>query len=141
MIPEKIEDLYVRSLDMSLNPSETAKLTEWLTENSALASKLSGYNSIRETLARKNSETFGPFFVTRLLAQIENGRVIVEREIFSFFKKYQLLAAGIVVALLILNTVLSENMTVDSIFGLDSQNTVVDEIVSFDFYETLNNDL
>lgn len=141
MIPEKIEDLFIRSLDMSLNPGETAMLTTWVTENPALASQLSGYKSIRETLVRRNPATFGPFFVARLLARIENSRVIIEREIFSFFKKYQLLAAGIVVALLVLNTVLSESLTVDSIFGLDNQNTVVDEIVSFDFYETLNSDL
>lgn len=141
MIPEKIEDLYIRSLDMPLNPGETAMLTKWVNENTEFASQLSGHKSIRASLVRRNPATFGPFFAARLLARIENSRVIIEREIFSFFKKYQLLAAGIVVALLILNTVLSENLTVDSIFGLDNQNTVVDEIVSFDFYETLNNDL
>ena len=42
------------------------------------------------------------------------------------------------VALLMLNTVFSEQKTIKSIFGLEETTTTTEEVVSFDLYNNLN---
>ncbi len=145
MIPNETEDLFIRSLDIPLTAIEKESFTKKLKENPTLAKQLSHHNKIRELLRRESPASFGHSFAARLTARIENTGVIIERQIFTFFKKYQLLAAGVIVGLLILNTVFSETINIDSTFGLENttipDTTLSDPIVSFDFYKTLNKDL
>ena len=46
---------------------------------------------------------------------------------------------GVVIALLALNAVFADQLNLQSLFGLED--AAVEEIASFDFYETLNTDL
>jgi len=141
MTPQEIEDLLIRSLDAPLTTAEAALFSSQLKENASLEKDLSDHKKIRELLRPAVPASFGYFFASKLIAHIENTGVVIERQIFAFFKKYQLLAAGVIVALLILNTVFSEQPSMNSIFGLENTTTPADEIVSFDFYKTLNTDL
>lgn len=143
MTPQEIEDLFIRSLDIPMTRDETALFLKQLKENPSLAKTLSAHKKIRELLQPAVPPSFGYSFASKLIARIENTGVVIERQIFSFFKKYQLVVAGVVVALLILNTVLSDQLSVDSILGLDNTTTTTptEEIISFDFNKTLNSDL
>jgi len=141
MTPQQIEDLFIRSLDVPMNASEKESFLAALQENGKLSKVLSDHKTIRQMTRATTPATFGYYFASKLITRIENTGVVIDRQIFSFFKKYQLAAAGVIVALLILNTVFADQLSVGSIFGLESTTTTSDEIVSFDFYESLNNDL
>ncbi len=144
MTSEKLEDLSIRSLDVPLPSEEAIILDKALQDNPALMRYHQANKQIRASLIRQSPASFGPSFAARLTARIENTGVMIERQIFSFFKKYQLLAAGIIVGLLILNTVYADQNTMDAIFGLEdaSVSTVpAEEIVSFDFNQLLNTNL
>jgi hypothetical protein len=143
MTPQEIEEQFIRSLDVPMTATEKEFFMNELRDKTTLAKTLTGHKKIREVLQSHAPSSFGFFFASKLVARIENTGVVIERQIFSFFKKYQLVAAGVVVALLILNTVFSDQLTVDSIFGLENNTTTPldEEIVSFDFYKALNNEL
>ena len=138
MTPQEIEDFFIRSLDVPMNPEEKEIFLKELQGNTQLAKHLSYHKQIRELVRATQPASFGPYFANKLILKIQNTGVVIERQIFAFFKKYQLIAAGIIIALLMLNVVLSEQQTVSSIFGLEDTTTPVDEIVSFDLYKTLN---
>jgi hypothetical protein len=73
-----------------------------------------------------------------LIHRIEATGLVIERQVFTLFKKYQLLAAGIIVGLVVLNTLLSDQPTVKSVLGLEQTEMLTEEIESFDFYQLLN---
>lgn len=135
---EQIEDLFIQSLDSPLRENEQRQLAYELQHNPEWAKRLSGYEKIRKHMRHTEGSTYGPYFASKLIAKIQNTRTEVERQIFIFFKKYQLAAFGIIAALVILNTFFSDSVTIDSIFGVNDTMVPSDEIVSFDFYETLN---
>jgi hypothetical protein len=141
MTSDELEDLFIRSLDAPMTSAEKESFLSGLQGNPRLVKIIGDHKKIREAARASAPASFGHYFASKIVAKIENTGVVIDRQIFSFFKKYQLAAAGIVVALLILNTIFSDQLTIGSIFGLDSIPVATDEIVSFDFYNTLNNDL
>jgi len=68
---------------------------------------------------------------------------VIDRQIFSFFKKFQLAALGVIVGLLILNVIFTEQVSLTTVFGLDRTVTPAAEEtdVPFDFFKTLNENL
>ncbi len=92
-------------------------------------------HQIKEMLFNKNGESFGPFFAERVINQIKSIQQEVEYQLFSFFKKYQLAAIGLVVALLALNIILSDNLSFKSILGFEEPPST--EIVQIDLYQNL----
>jgi len=142
MTPQEIEDLYIRSFDEPMTAEEKDLLLKALKSNPGVATDLSNYKKIREVLEKKNPSTFGPFFSRKVITKIQNVGVQIDRQIIAFFKKYQLVAMGVVIALLALNAVFADQLDLQSMFGLEETTTpTTDDIISFDFYETLNNDL
>jgi len=141
MTPQEIEELYLRSFDEPMNSREQELLLQAMETNSGVATQLAPYKKIREVLQRESPATFGPYFSRKIIAKIQNVGIQIDRQILAFFKKYQLAAVGIVIALLALNAVFADQLDLTSLFGLEDTTTTTDEIVSFDFYETLNNDL
>lgn len=138
MKPEEIEDLIIRTLDAPLSKEEKMTLEEGLIKFPALRNEQFVHDKIRETILRQKAASFGKSFAEKLISRMENSGVVVEKLIFSFFRKYQLLVAGVIVGLLILNTVFSQQITLDSILGLDNNNVPADEIISFDFNQFIN---
>ena len=141
MTPQEIEDLYIRSFDEPMNAEEKELLLKALKTNAGVATDLSNYKKIREILLRSNPATFGPYFSKKIITKIQNVGIQIDRQILAFFKKYQLAAVGIVIALLALNAVFADQLNLQSLFGLEDTTTQTEEIVSFDFNEILNNDL
>jgi hypothetical protein len=92
-------------------------------------------NQIREMLSLRKSESFGPFFAERVIHQIKTLHQEVEYQLFSFFKKYQLVALGIIVTLLALNIMLSDALSIKSILGFEESNAA--DIVRIDLYQGL----
>lgn len=141
MTPQEIEDLYIRSFDEPMNGEEKELLLKALKANPGVATDLSSYKKLREVLERTNPTTFGPYFSRKIITKIQNVGIQVDRQIIAFFKKYQLAAVGVVIALLALNAVFADQLNLQSLFGLEDTTTPTEEIVSFDFNELLNNDL
>lgn len=139
MTPQEIEDLYIRSFDEPMNEEEKELLLKALKTNAGMATDLSYYKKLREVLLRTNTATFGSYFSKKIITKIQNVGIQIDRQILAFFKKYQLAAVGIVIALLALNAVFADQLNLQSLFGLEG--TTTEEIVSFDFNEILNNDL
>jgi hypothetical protein len=136
MNPQELEEMYIRSFDVPINNQEQQVLMNELKKNPGLTKALDQHKTIREVLKRSAPETFGPYFPAKLLHRIQNSGIVVDRQIFSFFKKFQLVAIGVVVALLIANIVFSEQPSIASIFGFE-QVSADEEIVSFDYSQTL----
>lgn len=141
MTPQEIEDLYIRSFDEPMNAEEKELLLKALKANAGVATDLSHYKKIREVLLRHTPATFGPYFSRKIVTKIQNVGIQIDRQILAFFKKYQLAMVGVVIALLALNAVFADQLTLQSLFGLEDTTTQTEEIVSFDFNEILNNDL
>ena len=143
MNQEKLEDLYIRSLDAPLDAKEKEQFLDALHKNAEQAKELAKHKKVRELLKASEPATFGPYFVARLVHKIQNSGVVIDRQIFSFFRKFQLAAVGVVVALIVLNVVMTDKVSIKAILGVESTvpATPAEEIVSFDFFETLNNDL
>lgn len=141
MNQQELEDLYIRALDLPMNSTEKEKFLSDLKRYPAMAREMIVHDKIRELTASKAPATFGPYFASRLVHKIEQTGVVIDRQIFSFFKRFQLAAVGVVVALLILNMTFADQTNLKSILGLERISTQEEEIVSFDFSEILNNDL
>ncbi|MCE2893491.1 MAG: hypothetical protein LW721_03560 [Flammeovirgaceae bacterium] len=96
-------------------------------------------NRIQEILSEGKGQTFGPFFAERVIYHIRVMQDQVEYQLFSFFKKYQLAAIGVVVALLVTNIILSETWSVSSILGLEKNlaTDTVTDILQIDLYQDL----
>jgi hypothetical protein len=92
-------------------------------------------NQIQEMLSLRKGESFGPFFGERIIHKIKTLNQEVEHQLFSFFKKYQLAALGAIIALIVLNIMLSDTLSIQSIFGFEENNTA--EIVQIDLYQGL----
>ena len=141
MTVQEIEDLYIRSFDETMSSGDKDKLLNALRANPGLATELSEYKKIRDVSLRKKPASFGPYFAVKLVAKIQNVGIQIDRQIFAFFKKFQLAAVGVVIALLALNVIFADELNLKSLFGLEDSLNTTEEIVSFDFYEMLNNDL
>ena len=139
MTPEQIEDLFIRSFDDALSEEEKKGLLKGLHTETGLATDLSQYKSIRVAIRRKNPTSFGPFFAQKVINKIQNLGVEIDKQIGAFFKKYQLAVIGVLIALLAVNALFSDQLNISSLFGIEDDPTT--EIVSFDFFQNLNDAL
>ena len=134
---KRIEDLMIASLDDTLSPGDQAFLNRHL-ESDPEAKKI--YNEhlrVRGLLKKRTALTFGPLFSEMVIRQIADARVAIDRWIFIFFKKFQLAAAGIIVALVILNlyfesgnnaVITSAEEVSEDVFSIDFMNTLIESI-------------
>jgi hypothetical protein len=143
MSDQELEERYVRSLDLPPTTQDEDSLLEELQRRPELSNRLAQHKKVRELLTRKKPVSFGPYFAAKLLYKIENTGIVIDRQLFSFFKKFQLAALGVIVGLLILNVLFTDQATLTSIFGLDRTATPASDEAQapFDFFETLNKNL
>jgi len=125
---EKFEDLFLRSLDDPHGevPAPADARAQRTQEQ---------YLRVRSLLARPEADSFGPFFAERIINRIKSMKKEIDYQIFFFFKKYQLAALGVVVALLALNIVFSDQLTLKSVLGFDDVQS--DSLVTIDLYQDL----
>ncbi|AYB29112.1 hypothetical protein [Chryseolinea soli] len=139
MNKQETEDLYILSLDQKLAPADEDRLLTALREHPDWARSLAQYKTTRDVLRASSPATFGPYFASRLMHKLQNTGAVIDRQLFGMFKKFQLAAVGVVVALLILNVALSEQSSWKSVLGIEEEtSTPPEQQVPFDFYETLN---
>jgi len=143
MNQQEVEDWYIRSLDLPMTNEEKENLLKELRHYPELAKRLTQHRKVRDILALKRPASFGSYFASKLMYKIENTGVVIDRQIFSFFKKFQLAALGVIVVLLILNVLFTDQVNLTSIFGLDRTATPSAEEadVPFNFFKTLNENL
>jgi hypothetical protein len=135
MTPQQLEDLYIKSLDQPLSEEESASLKKAL-ESTGVQQSLHHYDEIRASLRRNEEATFGPFFAQKVVNKIMNMRVEIDQQIAFFFKKYQLAVLGVLVALLVVNVVLSDQLNISSILGIEDTTATTDDIVTFNLSDT-----
>jgi hypothetical protein len=141
---KELEELYLRSLDQTLSPSEKEQLEAGLRANPELAAEVRHYDHVRAMVQRKEAATFGPYFAQKVIDKLQTVKVGIDRQILIFFKRYQLAAIGLAVLLITLNVLSAEKLDLPSVLGLEEtvtpDNTPADEdLLSFDLYENLNN--
>jgi len=141
MTSNDIEEMYLRSLDGPLTKAESELLAHALEADPLLASELNNYVRIREAARSKNPASFGPGFSSSVITTISQVGWQIDQYLLLLFKRYQLVAMGVVVALLALNAVFAEQLTLPAIFGFDQAAAPAEDIAAFDFYEMLNTDL
>lgn len=129
------EVVLLKSMDARVDRDEQIQLNNLLKEDSSIRGLNDQYQQLREMLHRKDKATFGPFFPERIAHAIDQRRENIDFLALSFFKKYQLLILGVLVALFILNLVVAEDFSLKAIFGLDQETT--EEVFSIDVYKNL----
>lgn len=134
MNQEKSEDLLLRYWDGTTSESEQVELQNLLTENSVLEKAQKDFTQIRSMLSEHEKPSFGPFFAERVLNRIRTMQNEVEYQLFSFFKKYQIIALGILVGLLVLNIVMADSLSLKSILGFDETES---DLVQIDLYNDI----
>jgi hypothetical protein len=137
MTTEGKEDLYLRSLDGSINVTEQSLLDQALTIDHPLKKAAEEFGQIRELLSIRQGESFGPFFAERVVHHLKVLKNEIDYQLFFFFKKYQLAALGLIVALLAINIILSSTLSLPSILGLEDE--TLSDIVQIDLFENLTN--
>ncbi len=136
---EDHQELFLRSLDSHLQENENILLQNAYLTDTLLSKNSKEFIQIRELLAHQKGQSFGPFFAERVINQIRVLQEEIEYQVFSFFKKYQLVVVGLVVALLISNIMLADTLTIKSIIGLEenSLTDTVTENIQIDLYQNL----
>ena len=129
------EDLFLQSLDGKISEEQKLKLLEALHADHALQKNRDQFMVLRAKLLRKEQDSFGPFFAERIINRIKSLKKEIDFQIFFFFKKYQVAAIGVVVALLVLNIVLSDNLTLKSVLGFEEEQAR--DMVTIDLYQNL----
>jgi hypothetical protein len=140
MNKEEAEELYIESLDKALPHRDAEKLSAAMAANPEWTSSLTAHKVVRDVLQRRGQTSFGPYFAAKVIHRIQNTGVMIDRQLFGMFRKLQLAALGIVVALVILNLVFAEQKTWKSVLGVETETTAVeDEPAPFDFSDILSN--
>ncbi len=129
------EELLLKSFDVALSAREQERLSLLMQNEPTLRRQSDQYLKIRDMMLRIEPDTFGPFFAERIMNQLKQRVNEIDYLIFFFFKKYQVLALGVLVALLITNLLLTDQLTLKSLFGVDQQTT--EDILSIDLYKNL----
>ncbi|HNV30954.1 MAG TPA: hypothetical protein PKJ83_17535 [Cyclobacteriaceae bacterium] len=129
------EELLLRSWDGSVSARERQTLAEVMQNNPAMRQQSDQYQKIRTMLLRTEPDSFGPFFAERIMNMIKQRTQEIDYLIFFFFKKYQVLLVGVLVALLVSNMLLTDQLTVKGILGLDQGTT--EDVYTIDLYDNL----
>ena len=132
---EEFEDLFLKSLDGSLSDRDKEILSTSIQKDARLEKTSNQYLQVRQLLHRQEDDSFGPFFAERIINHIRTVKSQIDYQIFFFFKKYQLAVVGIIIALVAINIVLSDKLSVKSVLGLEE--IAQEEIVFIDLYEGL----
>ncbi|MBL7874592.1 MAG: hypothetical protein JNL53_02950 [Cyclobacteriaceae bacterium] len=129
------EELLLQSLDAPVSARDRETLSTLMQSDFALRRKSEHYTTIREMLLRAEPDSFGPFFAERIMNQLKKRVNEIDYLIFFFFKKYQVLMVGVLVALLITNLLLSEQLTLQAVFGFDTPSA--ENVYAIDAYKSL----
>ncbi len=129
------EELLLKSYDAPVSAHEREELSRQMQNDPTFRRQSDQYVKIRELMLRPEPDSFGPFFAERIVNQLKQRVNEIDYLIFFFFKKYQVLALGVLVALLITNLLLTDQLSLKSLFGVEQETT--EDIFSIDLYKNL----
>jgi hypothetical protein len=129
------EELLLKSFDVTVSARDREELSTQMQHDPMLRRQSDQYMKIRELMLRPEPDSFGPFFAERIMHQLKQRVNEIDYLIFFFFRKYQVLVLGVLVALLITNILLSDQLTLKSLFGIEQEAT--EDILSIDLYKNL----
>jgi hypothetical protein len=129
------EELLLQSFDVTVSAGEREELSTQMQHDPMLRRQSDQYMKIRELMLRPEPDSFGPFFAERIMHQLKQRVNEIDYLIFFFFRKYQVLVLGVLVALLITNLLLTDQLTLKSLFGIEQEAT--EDILSIDLYKNL----
>lgn len=129
------EELLLKSFDVTVSAREREELSTQMQHDPMLRRQSDQYMKIRELMLRPKPDSFGPFFAERIMHQLKQRVNEIDYLIFFFFRKYQVLVLGVLVALLITNLLLTDQLTLKSLFGIEQEAT--ENILSIDLYKNL----
>lgn len=129
------EELLLKSYDAPVSAREREELSMQMQNDPTLRRQSDQYVKIREMMLRTEPDSFGPFFAERIANQLKQRVNEIDYLIFFFFKKYQVVLLGVLVALLVSNMLLTDQLTVKGILGVEQDTT--ESIFSIDVYENL----
>lgn len=129
------EQMMLRLFDENIAPDEREKIDQIVRQDRNLKLEYDAYRQMRDVLAEKRDDSYGPFFAERIINQVKRRTQEIDYLIFFFFKKYQVLIAGVLVGLLVMNIILADKFTILSILGF--QDEIVEDFVTIDVYEDL----
>lgn len=129
------EELLLRSLDAPVSARERETLAKAMKNDSSMRLSSDQYQTIRSMLLRPEPDSFGPFFAERILNMVKQRTQQIDYLIFFFFKKYQVVVLGVLVALLVSNMLLTDQLTLKGILGLEPETT--EDVFSIDLYKNL----
>ena len=129
------EELLLKSYDAPVTARERELLSSLMQNDHGLRQQGDQYSRIRELLLRPAPDSFGPFFAERIMQQLKQRASEIDYLIFFFFKKYQALVVGVLVALLISNLLLTDQFSLKALFGIEQQTT--EDVFSIDLYKNL----
>lgn len=129
------EELLLKSWDTSVTAQERETLAAAMQKNPVIRSQSGQYQHLRTLLLRQQPDSFGPFFAERVMYMIKQRTQQIDYLIFFFFKKYQVVLLGVLVALFISNILLTDQLSVKGIFGLEQE--AAEEVFGIDIYKDL----
>ncbi len=129
------EELLLKSYDAPVSAREREELSMQMQNDPTLRRQSDQYVKIREMMLRTEPDSFGPFFAERIANQLKQRVNEIDYLIFFFFKKYQVLALGVLVALLVTNLLLTDQLSLKALFGVEQETT--EEVLSIDLYKNL----
>jgi hypothetical protein len=129
------EELLLKSWDTSVTAQERETLAAAMQNNPVIRSQSGQYQHLRTLLLRQQPDSFGPFFAERVMYMIKQRTQQIDYLIFFFFKKYQVVLLGVLVALFISNILLTDQLSVKGIFGLEQE--AAEEVFGIDIYKDL----
>ena len=131
----ELEPLLLKSFDSAVTPAEQQLLTSTIQSDFVFRRNCDQFQRIRNALLRKEPDSFGPFFAERIMNMLRQRTKDLDYQILFFFKKYQVLVIGIIVALIIANLVLSDELSLRAFFGLEADKE--EGVFSIDVYDNL----
>lgn len=129
------EELLLKSYDVPVSAQERQELSRQMQNDPSLRRQSDQYIKLRELLLRTEPDSFGPFFAERITHQLKQRVNEIDYLIFFFFKKYQVLALGVLVALVVTNLLLTEQFSLKAFFGITQETT--EDILTIDLYKNL----
>lgn len=117
------EALLLKSWDAPVSLNEREKLSALMQDDPVIRKQSDQYLRIRAVLLRSDPDSFGPFFAERIINIVKQRENETEYQILFFFRKYQVIILGVLVALLAANIFLTDELTLKALFGLDEETT------------------
>lgn len=124
---KKIKEILYRSFDSPLGAEEARMLDDALKESEELRREKEAIEDMRQALAAKESEGFGPFFAEKVMNRIDGLEAGEEpsarflESLMAYFRPIAIITTTAVLILLAINLKTGGNWSIQSALGLEEE--------------------